>query len=567
MSSTPHSLDTAPSAEPQPDMKRWDFSPWLFPAEGGDRERDLQTAIAARLAERPGHRIGDDVYIATTANVDTDALELGAGSTIAAGAYVTGDIRTGRHCTINAYAVVRGIVQMGDAVRIGAHTSILGFNHTIDDPDRWVFHQPLTSKGIRIGEDVWVGSHVVILDGVTIGDRAVLAAGAVVTKDVPAGAVVGGNPAKLIRWRVAPRGRTERDGLSALVAQYGERARRQATSVLERCWNADLGLFTDIPGAAPTVRAQCDAVEIADMLLDDAPPQTPKQTIVDRLRGWQDPETGLIALLDERGEPLAPGSPDDGDVGYHVLSAGYALDVLGSGFAHPLKMITDTTPADLVRRLDGLPWRDGAWHAGHWADIIGTALWWSVRRGDPIPAGVEEAYFGWLFTHASPWTGMWGEPGDSDGLLQIVNGFYRASRGSLSQFRRPVPFADRVVDTVLRHAQDRRFFAPDQLNACNVLDVAHPLWLSRRAEHRADDIQHVAESLLRQALSAWQEDAGHGFRVGWPSLDRPGTVPGLQGTEMWLSIVWYLADLAGCSAELGYRPRGVHRPLRAIETS
>ena len=47
-----------------------------------------------------------------------------------------------------------------------------------------------------------VEAHVVILDGVRVGDRAVVAAGAVVTKDVPAGAVVGGNPAKVLKWRV-----------------------------------------------------------------------------------------------------------------------------------------------------------------------------------------------------------------------------------------------------------------------------------------------------------------------------------------------------------------------------
>ena len=70
--------------------------------------------------------------------------------------------------------------------------------------DLEVFRQPLTSKGIRVGDDVWIGSHVVILDGVTVGSRSVLAAGAIVTKDVAEGAIVGGNPAKFIRWRVPP---------------------------------------------------------------------------------------------------------------------------------------------------------------------------------------------------------------------------------------------------------------------------------------------------------------------------------------------------------------------------
>lgn len=54
-------------------------------------------------------------------------------------------------------------------------------------------------KPVKIGNNVWIGGRAVIVPGVTIGDNAVIAAGAVVTKDVPAGAVVGGNPAKIIK--------------------------------------------------------------------------------------------------------------------------------------------------------------------------------------------------------------------------------------------------------------------------------------------------------------------------------------------------------------------------------
>src|SRR5699024_2200 len=121
---------------------------------------------------------------------------------IAAHAYVTGTLVAGPHCTINPFTVVRGDVRLGHSVRIGAHTSILAFNHTITDPDVAVFRQPISAQGIVIGDDVWIGSHVMILDGVTIGDRAVVAAGSVVTKDVPAGAIVAGNPAKVKKWRV-----------------------------------------------------------------------------------------------------------------------------------------------------------------------------------------------------------------------------------------------------------------------------------------------------------------------------------------------------------------------------
>lgn len=81
-------------------------------------------------------------------------------------------------------------------------------------------------------------------------------------------------------------------------------------------------------------------------------------------------------------------------------------------------------------------------------------------------------------------------------MLLPVNGFYRASRGTFAQFGVP---------------------------------VSHP-----------------------ERVTRWQDGAGVAFG--------PGDEAGLQGTEMWLAITWYLADLLGLADALGYRPRGVHRP-------
>lgn len=89
---------------------------------------------------------------------------------------------------------------IGDDTIIGAHSYLITANH------EWKGHQAVRDQGYRaapveIGRDVWIGCHCVILPGVTIGDQAIIGAGAVVTKDVPAGETWGGVPAKKIGER------------------------------------------------------------------------------------------------------------------------------------------------------------------------------------------------------------------------------------------------------------------------------------------------------------------------------------------------------------------------------
>ncbi|GAA1977073.1 hypothetical protein GCM10009718_11770 [Isoptericola halotolerans] len=541
-----------------------DYNPWTLAEAAGPEQKARQHALQRRLAAERGFRFGEGCFLSELASVTNDTLELGDRTYVAAGAYLTGDLVAGRDCSINPYTVVRGAVTLGAGVRIGAHTSLLGFNHTMDDPDVEIFRQPLVTEGITVGDDVWIGSHVVVLDGVTVGDKAVLAAGAVVTKDVPAGAVVGGNPARLIRWRTGPAARTgNRPGdLAGAVAALADSAREQAGHLLDRCWDDGAELFVDAPGAVPTVRAQCDAVEIADLLLDGPPPHRPAEDAAALLRSWQDPTTGLVGELGADGRPTRPGTLlDDGAAAYHVLAVGYALDLLRSRFDHPIAVVADLDADEVVETLAALDWRDDAWACGHLVDALGTALHWNQRLGRAHRTGATEALFGWLLTSADPRTGMWGAPSRAQGLLQMVNGYYRAARGTFAQHGLPVPHAERVVDTVLEHVRDPRWFRPEQQNACNVLDVAHPLWLTRGAGHRGDEVVDVARGLLRDALGTWRTDEGFAFRAPHRTTSgAQGTTPGLQGTEMWLAVVWYLADLAGVSDELGYRPRGVHRP-------
>ncbi len=107
------------------------------------------------------------------------------------------NIHLGKNVFINSACQFQdqGGIFIGDNCLIGPGTMIATLNH-YPDPER---RQGMTHAPVVIGKNVWTGAHVTILPGVTIGDNAIVAAGAVVAKDVPADTIVGGVPAKAIK--------------------------------------------------------------------------------------------------------------------------------------------------------------------------------------------------------------------------------------------------------------------------------------------------------------------------------------------------------------------------------
>ena len=103
----------------------------------------------------------------------------------------------GKNVFINSGCKVQdqGGIEIGDGTLIGHNVVLATLNHALA-PER---RGDLIPRPIRIGKNVWFGSNAVILPGVTIGDGAVIAAGAAVTKDVPENSVVGGVPARVLR--------------------------------------------------------------------------------------------------------------------------------------------------------------------------------------------------------------------------------------------------------------------------------------------------------------------------------------------------------------------------------
>ncbi|MGH7245867.1 MAG: acyltransferase [Candidatus Levyibacteriota bacterium] len=131
-----------------------------------------------------------------------DKTQIGYGVRIKAG--FDGEIKIGKNVLIDDYSYVSAQqrITIEDETMIASHAYIVDFNHIFPlskSKKNIGKKNGYTSKPIKIGKYVWIGTHAIILPGVTIGDNAVIGAGTVVTKSVPANCIVVGNPAKIIR--------------------------------------------------------------------------------------------------------------------------------------------------------------------------------------------------------------------------------------------------------------------------------------------------------------------------------------------------------------------------------
>ena len=140
-------------------------------------------------------REGEDVLLAEHVHLHQGTiLQNGRGGAISIG--IAAHLQP--RCQISAY---KGSVHIGKRVEIAPNCAFYPYNHSfsVDVPIR---NQPLKSKGdIIIGDDVWLGFGVIVLDGVHIGNDAIVGAGSVVTKDLPENCIAVGNPAHVIKTR------------------------------------------------------------------------------------------------------------------------------------------------------------------------------------------------------------------------------------------------------------------------------------------------------------------------------------------------------------------------------
>jgi acetyltransferase-like isoleucine patch superfamily enzyme len=106
----------------------------------------------------------------------------------------------GQECTISAYQRVR----IGEQCVIADRAMFIDFDHGVTEVERPIRQQGIYKRDTIVGSNVWIGYGACVLRGVRVGDNSVIGTNAVVTKDVPANAVVGGVPARVLRMREAP---------------------------------------------------------------------------------------------------------------------------------------------------------------------------------------------------------------------------------------------------------------------------------------------------------------------------------------------------------------------------
>jgi len=142
---------------------------------------------------------------------------------LARGSQIDPALVMGPYGYLGPRAVIPSGVRMGKYVMIGPELLVVGDDHVFDTPGTAViFSGRPVHRNCEIEDDVWIGARVTLKKGIRIGRGAIVAAGAVVTRDVPPYAIIGGVPARVIRFRFDDHQKTAHDAYLSLPAQRGK---------------------------------------------------------------------------------------------------------------------------------------------------------------------------------------------------------------------------------------------------------------------------------------------------------------------------------------------------------
>ena len=176
------------------------FIDWVIMNQVETRPRWFVRLLAPIYQHRGKHSV-----IHRSARMDTPPyriFSLGDYSVIESFACINnavGDVMIGNHTRIGLHNTIIGPVEIGSHVNLAQGITVTALNHNFDDNQKRIDEQGVSTNPVTIEDDVWIGANAVILPGVTIGNHCVVAAGAVVTKDVPDNCVVAGVPARIIK--------------------------------------------------------------------------------------------------------------------------------------------------------------------------------------------------------------------------------------------------------------------------------------------------------------------------------------------------------------------------------
>ncbi|MDR0895158.1 MAG: acyltransferase [Prevotellaceae bacterium] len=160
---------------------KWLLNPWVF--QYGKRVVIRRRSVLNLSPNNP-FSIGDNSRIEEFCVLDNGVGEISIGN----------ETLIGLRCTLI------GPLRIGSQVILAQNVVLSGLNHCYQDTTQPIIKQGITTATIIIDDDVWIGANAVITAGVHIGKHCVVAAGSIVTKDVPPYSVVAGNPARVIKY-------------------------------------------------------------------------------------------------------------------------------------------------------------------------------------------------------------------------------------------------------------------------------------------------------------------------------------------------------------------------------
>lgn len=174
---------------------RWDIRRYLLNRQSGIQvDRLVYLAQSAKLQlDADGYAFDGQIHISSGSRISEGVILAPYGGSI----FIDENVYVGPYCVLYGH----GGLTVGKNTLIASHTVIIPANHGFSQIDIPIRNHPLTKLGIRIGEDVWIGSGVRVLDGVSIGNGCVIGAGAVVTKSLEDYSVAVGVPARTISKR------------------------------------------------------------------------------------------------------------------------------------------------------------------------------------------------------------------------------------------------------------------------------------------------------------------------------------------------------------------------------